>query len=88
MSLRVTRTGDDSYPLRFFINGIEEQVFELYQSTRDACIENGYSTYLLSWESWIIKFYPLDDGQIWTLDVEFRNYMLQYSNTNHCRENC
>ncbi|KAH6883438.1 hypothetical protein B0T10DRAFT_580315 [Thelonectria olida] len=30
MSLRVIRTGDDSYPLRFCVNGIEEQVFELY----------------------------------------------------------
>ncbi|KAK7426663.1 hypothetical protein QQZ08_006841 [Neonectria magnoliae] len=84
MSLSATRTSDAPCPLRLCINGIEEQVFELYhyhtdsrtflQSTRDACIENGYSMYLLSWESWIIEFDLSEDGLFgkikWVLDPD------------------
>ncbi|KAJ4321444.1 hypothetical protein N0V84_005366 [Fusarium piperis] len=86
MRLRVSLSGDTKYPLRLCINGLEGQVFELYHyhadswtflgETRDDCIEKGYSMYLLSWESWIIKFDLFENGRFskvkWRLDTDTR----------------
>lgn len=75
MKLSVSLSGDDKYPLRLCINGLKSQVFDLYHyhtdswtflgETRDDCIEKGYSAYLLSWESWIIKFDLYENGRFW-----------------------
>lgn len=86
MKLSVSLSGDDKYPLRLCINELESQVFDLYHyhtdswtflgETRDDCIEKGYSMYLLSWESWIIKFDLYENGRFckvkWRLDTDKR----------------
>ncbi|KAI5457332.1 beta-lactamase/transpeptidase-like protein [Mariannaea sp. PMI_226] len=86
MTLSITLTGDSLNPLRLRINGIEEQVFDMYhyhanswtflQQTRDDCIENGYSMYLLFWKSWIIEFDHLESDKFvkirWSLDGDSR----------------
>ncbi|KAI8651272.1 hypothetical protein NCS55_01371000 [Fusarium keratoplasticum] len=86
MSLSVSISGDDKYPLRLCINGLESQVFELYhyhtdswtflRDSRDDCIEKGYSMYLLSWESWIINFDLFENDRFckikWRLDTDKR----------------
>ncbi|KAL2672317.1 hypothetical protein Neosp_013021 [[Neocosmospora] mangrovei] len=86
MSLTISLSGDDKYPLRLRINGLESQVFELYhyhtdswtfvRESRDDCIEKGYSMYLLSWESWIINFDLFDNGRFckvkWRLGTDKR----------------
>ncbi|RSL74654.1 hypothetical protein CEP53_000098 [Fusarium sp. AF-6] len=86
MSLSVSQSGDGNYPLSLCINGLESQVFDLYHyhtdswtflgETRDDCIEKGYSMYLLSWESWIIKFDHFENGRFrkvkWRLDTDKR----------------
>ncbi|RTE84066.1 hypothetical protein BHE90_001341 [Fusarium euwallaceae] len=86
MRLNVSQSRDGKYPLSLCINGLESQVFELYHyhtdswtflgKTRDDCIEKGYSMYLLSWESWIIKFDHFENGRFckvkWRLDTDKR----------------
>ncbi|KAI8711523.1 hypothetical protein NCS52_01416100 [Fusarium sp. LHS14.1] len=84
MTLRVSLSEDNKYFLHLCINGLESQIFELFHyhtdswtflgETRDDCIEKGYSMYLLSWESWIIKF-DLDENDRfckikWRLDTD------------------
>lgn len=86
MRLSISLSGDDKYPLRLCINGLESQMFELYhyhtdswtflRESRDDCIEKGYSMYLLSWESWIITFDLFENGRFckvkWRLDTDKR----------------
>lgn len=58
--------------MRMCINGLKEQVFDLYSyygdnwtflpSSRDECLRKGYGQYIESWKSFIIKFDDFREG--------------------------
>ncbi|KAK4695662.1 hypothetical protein P7C71_g2128, partial [Lecanoromycetidae sp. Uapishka_2] len=86
--------GDDIGRMSMCINGLPEQVFDLYHyhgdnwtfmpSSRDECVRQGYAQYIQSWKSFIIKFDCFNEdvvrfeGVRWFLDPDDRVKAFQF----------